>query len=252
MKISIFIIRYKETEYFYKLLDSIKNENNPNVNIYVINNFGKLVLPEKYNRVVVLNNNTRPDFSTGHLARNWNESIINGFGDLNNPLVDRVIGVQADTMLEDNWYETICNLPKEIEFLTAGRGDEFQMFTVAGIKKVGLYDERFCNIGYQEGDYFLRNVIRNPNNTSINDQRHGRVFNKFSINPYDIIKKVHYAVTNDNVLSVEYHPVSRAWFNKKYINRCDGNWTDVFPEITTPENKMYPYFEQNIESKIYE
>lgn len=45
------------------------------------------------------------------------------------------------------------------------------------VKKVGLWDERFCVIGVHEGDYFLRQKLFNPLCSSINDLSHGRMYN---------------------------------------------------------------------------
>lgn len=63
-----------------RLLESdLRKYNNE---IVIINNYGKLVLPDKYTdltapvRVVkIVQNYVRPDFSTGHLARDWNTVV---------------------------------------------------------------------------------------------------------------------------------------------------------------------------------
>ena len=51
-------------------------------------------------RVTVLDNMRRGDFSTGHLAQDWNTCIINGFQDLNKPRSKIVVCMQADNVVE--------------------------------------------------------------------------------------------------------------------------------------------------------
>jgi hypothetical protein len=44
--------------------------------------------------------------------------------------------------------------------------------TSNAVKQVGLFDERFCNIGLQEADYFLRCLLYNKDRSSLNDIEH--------------------------------------------------------------------------------
>jgi hypothetical protein len=257
MKIALFIVRYKETERLYHCLDSIGN--NENVNAFIINNFEVLVLPDIYNNrnITVLNNMTRPDFSTGHLSRNWNEAIINGFKDLNNPACDRVVAIQADVILANDWYNSVVNLNPEIYYLSCGRGDEFQIFTTEGIKRIGLYDERFCNIGHQEADYFLRNLVGIPNNCCVMDHGHGRVYNRFSNvnNNQFIVASQGGRPNEDHLNSQKYHQVSQNWFYKKWdkahwLQNWPGAYTDL-PSKLHYEMMLYPYFEKHIDPTLY-
>ena len=119
----------------------------------------------------------RPDFSTGHLSRNWNQAIIHGFKNLQNPDCDILIHSQNDVKFYKGWLEKIIKLHKTFDFFATGAGDCFCSYTPDAIRKVGIWDERYCGIGFQEADYFVRSVFHNPNKTCINDYGHNRMHN---------------------------------------------------------------------------
>lgn len=260
MKIKIFIVRYKETDELMQCLESI-GPRRENVSVHVINNFGRLVLPKTFveQGIQVLQNEARPDFSTGHLARNWNQAIIHGFVNLNSPDCDTLICLQADAKLAPHWYEHVTNMPEYIWYLACGRGDEFQYLTPQGVRNVGLYDERFCNIGYQEGDYFLRNVIRIPDHCAILDKAHGRIWN-----PHGGLKEDQFLQSSfgkkesqEHTRSKEYHNVSKRWFNKKWNQQTPEHWGHwghfrEFPRPVIKEQMYYPYFEKDINPEVYQ
>jgi len=161
MKIKQFIATYNNEFQINKCLDSIFNSLNKYelsiLEIFIINNHSNLNIHKEYlGKVKILNNELRPDFSTGHLSRTWNQSIINGFKDLKNPDCDILITNHDDTKFVDNYIEKLINYHKTYDFITFGRGDNFISYTVNAVKKIGLWDERFCNIGHHEQDYFLR------------------------------------------------------------------------------------------------
>jgi hypothetical protein len=256
-KIVVFIVRYKEVYKLYECLDSIR----VNIPVYIINNYGTLVLPkDKYPNVTVMDNIVRPDFSTGHLSRNWNQAIINGFKNINYPAVDKVVAIQSDVKLSHNWYDNVKNLDKKIRYLVCGRGDEFQIFTPDGIRNVGLYDERFCNIGYQESDYFLRNLIIQPNNCCIIDYAHGRVnipseFSNVKESDFIISSAEGYVFNEAHIESQKFHEISNRWFMKKWNNMT--HWREFWneenkkPDPFQKEIYLYPYFECNINPVLY-
>lgn len=43
-----------------------------------------------------------------------------------------------------------------IQLLPLHAGDALTSYTAAAISKIGLWDERFCNIGWQDLDYWFR------------------------------------------------------------------------------------------------
>jgi hypothetical protein len=182
MKIRFYITTYNNNEilndWILKSLHESDYDRN-NVEIFVIDNHSNVHINDEYSSFVkVLANNLRPDFSTGHLARNHNQAIINGFESLTNPKCDVVVSCQNDTKVLKNWYQTLCEAMKTYTFFTTGQGDQFQAFKAEGVRNIGLYDERFCNIQFQEADYFLRAYLYNKEKSSINDHIHGRLHNE--------------------------------------------------------------------------
>ena len=165
MKTKLYIVTYNNNEILNNwALKTLFESDFPfdNSEIYVINNHSNIYIEPQYkDKIKILNNDLRPDFSTGHLSRNWNQAIINGFKNLNEPDCDLVIACQNDTKFCKNWYSKliITMLKDGYKYITCGIGDQFQVFTTDSVKNIGLYDERFCNIGYQEGDYFLRALL---------------------------------------------------------------------------------------------
>lgn len=253
MRLGIYIVRYKETEVLYKCLRSIGRP--PNTDIYIINNFSKLQLPLRFHYVNVLDNVLRPDFSTGHLSRNWNQAIINGFQDLDNPKYDAIIAIQADAILAPTWYNNLIALDSNIHYMALGRGDEFQYFTPSGIKTVGLFDERYCNIGYQEADYFLRNVLHMKDNAVIIDYGHNRFNNESMIDPMLFIIRTELDYNAAHIESRKYHDISLKWFAIKWNMFDPENWNhDEINKIQNTlfrEIMLYPYFEKKINPQIY-
>ena len=87
-KIKIYIVTYKNDKCLNTNLRSLfcSDLMNYDYEINVINNHSQINIDPKFKKVKLLNNNLRVDFSTGHLSRNWNQALINGFQDLNNPI----------------------------------------------------------------------------------------------------------------------------------------------------------------------
>lgn len=171
--VKVFIVTYDGRKHLENNLQSLYDSDSLdriNLEVNIINNHSKFSLDEKYASLVkIYHNDLRPDFSTGHLARNWNQGIINGFESLVSPSSDIVICCQDDILWKKNWVEIFLPIMDRRTFYTCGNGDAFHAYTVEGVKTIGLWDERFCNIGFQEYDYFTRAVIYNPDNSSIND-----------------------------------------------------------------------------------
>lgn len=241
MRIKVFIVTYKANKLLKRCIESLLESDLKNFDyqINVINNYDKVSFKGlEDERINIYNNMLRPDFSTGHLARNWNQAIINGFKDLKNPDADIVVCIQSDEAVRPNWIETLLFLHQERNFITAGHGDAFHSYTPEAIKKVGLWDERFCNIGYQEADYFLRHLLHNTDGCSINDYYHSRVHNpyndlKFRWNlilpesrDIEILKKSQSGFERkdeSHIASLKLHHVSYLHFRRKWGLREDYN-----------------------------
>jgi hypothetical protein len=186
MKTRIFILTYDRPKILNLTLDSIFSSDayshiqDNSIELFIINNYSILHIEDQFkNYIKVINNETRPDFSTGHLSRSWNEALILGFENLLNPACDLVITLQDDVLLNHNWYEKLLYLHKEkgLHFIQNGHGDAFCSYTVEAVKRVGLWDERFL-FGMQAADYFYRQLMFNYEDCTINDPIHGRVHNE--------------------------------------------------------------------------
>ena len=102
MKIKQYIVTYNNplqiNSCLYSIFNNLSTVELDYLDLYVINNHSNLQIQSEYlDKITILNNDLRPDFSTGHLSRNWNQAIINGFQNLNEPDCDIVITNQDDT-----------------------------------------------------------------------------------------------------------------------------------------------------------
>jgi hypothetical protein len=258
MKIKHYIVTYNNNEILHKslssLISTIDKYDKDFYEIYIINNHSNFFIDPKFtSRIHVLHNVLRPDFSTGHLSRNWNQAIINGFVDLNNPACDILITSQNDCEFNDDFIPNLIELHKKYSFIQFGTGDHFVSYTPQSVKNVGLWDERFCNIGYQEADYFLRQMLYNTDNVSINDYRHKRIYNSETNNIVKLTTSGHDRGDLDHMESKKYHSVSEKIYNKKWghtpVILDDFVWEYANMKDLTPlieSYMLYPYFEKDI------
>lgn len=218
------------------------------MNNYVPNHKSELVLPEDLrSKVTVIDNSARPSFSSGHLARSWNECIIDAIVDINQPQCDAVILVQEDTVLVPGVMEKIIKILESYNYASFGKGDEIQILTPQSIKIIGLFDERFCNVGYQEADYFRRNRLYNSAGSSLNDHLHRRIFNPLPhLNLLIDVPSGHQRGDPHAVISVSHHPVSWAMYMHKWGDVQAESWSAEGPRfIEDPKQYMlYPFFER--------
>jgi hypothetical protein len=208
-----------------------------------INNLTSLRHPEI--KVHVINNYARPDFSTGHLSRSWNQCILHGFQDIQSPKNDVVILAQNDTIFKPNFLHAIKEHLKTFNYLQFGSGDEVQIMTPESVKSIGIYDERFCNIGYQEGDYFLRALVKNKDKTSINDHMHRRLLNPVENDVLENAVCGYFRGDPTHMSSLKYHDISKRVFDMKWGDVFPQDWSDRHYSIReTPKQFVtYPYFE---------
>jgi hypothetical protein len=239
------------------IFSSLSDEELQKVEIYIINNHSNFYLYDKFKlkSLTILNNVLRPNFSTGHLSRNWNEGLINGFESLITPSVDAVILMQQDTKVEPNYINKLENIHKSgISFFTAGAGDQFMSLTSNAVKRVGIFDERFCGIGFQEIDYFVRQLLFNHTGSSINDYHHGRIYNPSNIpivvsTEPGLIRK-----DNSHRESSKYHNYNkRLWYYKYKLDHWELKADEIISKGLAVLNKtpwfiLYPYFEKDVET----
>tara|TARA_B100001778_G_scaffold78757_1_gene63567 strand:+ start:252 stop:1040 length:789 start_codon:yes stop_codon:yes gene_type:complete len=252
MYIKIYILTYNNNYILNEwCLKTLFNSDifNYKCQINVINNHSNIKINEEYSsKVNLLNNILRPDFSCGHIAKDWNAAIVNGFKDLNNPDCDIVICVQNDEKFKKNWATNIIDYHTRFDFITFGSGDGFMSFKPNAIKNIGLFDERFL-CGKQEHDYFVRAMIYHTEKSSINDHTHKYILNSVENNVMEITldgnDKKREKEAKDVVKSYEnYQMPSRIFFKIKW---GEDNIPDVLPKkAQTYSIMLYPYFEKNI------
>lgn len=251
MHIRVFVVTYKNDDLCKRLLDSFisSDKQDHHIEINVINNYPPACAwrrEDKYGFVKVLDNNTRPHFSTGHLARDWNSALLLGFENLRAPACDITVCLQNDTLLNRDCWKNLVNLHGTFDFITAGAGDEFHSYTIEAVRKIGLWDERFCNIGYQEADYLLRAILALGDRASCNDFLHGRVWNAADLGNLRLIENCPTGGAREDTahtLSRKYHEISlRHFLNKWNVNPERWNSNILSAQKGMSEEALYPYF----------
>jgi hypothetical protein len=263
MKVKQYIVTYNNelqiNNCLKSMFDGLSPEELDMLEINIINNHSNFNLHDEFiDRVNVLHNVLRPDFSTGHLSRNWNQAIINGFKDLNNPDCDVLITNQDDTKFQSNYINKLIQQHKQYDFIQLGHGDNLLSYTPNAIKRIGLWDERFCNIGFQEADYFLRAVLYHPDKVSLNDVMHARMFNEMINDIIDYLPCGYQRNEPYHRESMHYHHFSLQVFTEKwgYAPANKDNSAISWDSISTFETRIplikgfvfYPYFEKDIET----
>ncbi|MCJ2087485.1 hypothetical protein MKK88_16065 [Methylobacterium sp. E-005] len=159
----------KQLERLYASLRNSWGELNSN-NLVIINNHSNFKTPGPSR---VFHNALRPDGSIGYLSRSWNQCLIHGFGNSIAPRSDWVCLVQSDVVFQPGWRERFERAIAETgsRFVACGPGDQATFIHIEAFREIGWWDERFCGIGYQEFDYFVRAYIHLRDRASL--QGHG-------------------------------------------------------------------------------
>ncbi|HRI32886.1 MAG TPA: glycosyltransferase family A protein [Saprospiraceae bacterium] len=270
MKYKLYIVTYKNLPDIQENISSIKDSDfysRDDIGIFIINNSPSISLKTLENsKITVLDNNLRPEFSTGHLSRNWNQALINGFQSLVNPQAELVMHSQDDVKFEPGWFNQLLGLHNKFDFINLGVGDAFCSYTIKAVQTIGLWDERFCGIGYQEADYFMRCLIALKNKSSINDLGHKRILNPIPGNFFNSTRDARHG-GNYNLLYVPgkndqrmmehhrsgnmAHELCRKMLYSKYGTEVkDVDWNVEYLEkewkILNTQPVLYPYFEGTI------
>jgi hypothetical protein len=283
VKIKVYIQTYDDADALHGNLESLYANMGPkpddvNVEVHIINNHPNFRLDPKFDKVVVYHDAVRPSWSTGHPARTWNAALMLGFKDLHKPDCDLVVCIQDDMIWEYDWLYWLLEVHKTYNFYTCSWGDAFCSYTAEAVKRIGIWDERFCTLGIQEADYLLRALIYNKEGSSINDIGVGRILNPWT-KPIDdddhgkvwvpgeyhlftkeylkgnIANRNHFDPTPRQEAGSTYHRVSVAvWYDKWGGHVMPEFWTQEFIDNPTPRPKcptyvMYPYFEKEIYDK---
>lgn len=287
--IKIYIVTYKRSDVLNDTLDKLFKSDFAdikNTEVNIINNHTEFFIEDRFkNKVNIIHNTLRPDWSNGNLAENWNQALLDGFRDLNNPDSEYVVTFQNDTAVHPNWYSNLMQLHKKFNFVVGRYGDNLVSYTAEAVKKIGMWDENFFGVQFKEADYWLRAVIFNKENSFINDTLHGLELN--NNNPLELdttedrnfIEEAGFA--GDSTLKrraddKEHQDIwsTRGGFYKQYAwtyfkNKWSGTWDYGEPErsswvknwpkemITHPPDikrsrlkivMKYPYFEYAIDN----
>lgn len=260
MKAKLYILTYNNEQHLNDGLTTIfaSDLSQHELEVFIINNHTNFHLHDEFvGKVTVLHNVMQPDFGTGHTSRNWNQGLILGFKDLNNPDCDLVILAQDDCHYHHNWLNLLHKTHFEMgyHFFCVGAGDMLHSYTPTAIKKVGLWDERFSAICFMEHDYFIRAAMHLGDAASVNDLGHATGL--YTINPlpfaFEIASNPERNVQNRSLVparSALANPF-RELFKSKW-----GNYSEFTPTSSFLGKKiapgimnyiLYPYFEKNIE-----
>ena len=279
MRIKVYILTYNYPEAVDQNLNSLFDNmgdkpEDVTVDVHVINNHSNFHIAEKFvDKVTVLRDILRPDWSCGHSARSWNAALMHGFRDLNNPDCDILINIQDDMFWEADWIKHVIEVHKTYNFFTCSWGDAFCSYTAEAVKKIGIWDERFCTLGYLEADYFLRALIYNKDGSSINDTGPCRVVNRwmrqarnderdFTNHQYggahtewergNIANRRNYDMHSRVHSSVPYYDKTMAMFRHKWPGISPEFWPESLVNDphsirpACPTYMYYPYFEKDI------
>ena len=255
-KFRVFISAHKNRDALNKCLESLDNSD---LNIFtnscvIINNFGVLNYSDIYDTSVdvdIVNNRLRLKRSTGHLTRTWNQAIINGFEDLRRPKCEFVVCIQDDTILKPDCFSKLNALHARYDFIQNGLGDQIMSFSAEGVRKIGIFDERMCGIGFHEREYFDRAVRLAPEKVSINDYGHSIERYGEENLPADHFIRVwvysHNQIHEDLSKSSQY--LVEQWHDAGHTSEWDSLLSTLYGDINNhPRFFTYPYFEKDIET----
>jgi hypothetical protein len=256
MKVKLYIVTYNNDKVLNEwslgtIFSSDYQKLGHDVQVFVINNHSNLNIKEEYkDRVTVLENYLRPDFSTGHLSRNWNQALINGFRNPDKPDCDIVVCSQNDIKFKKDWLENLLKAHEKYNFVQQGQGDGFHSYTINAVKNVGLWDERFCNICYQEHDYFLRQLIYNRDNCTINSKGSRQIHNKLDCVIIEDTPCGSKRGEKSHTASKKHSNVSKMIFQQKWGGTKPAQWKPGLTWVPTKSKISsfiyYPYFEKKL------
>jgi len=173
----IYIVTYKRSDILNDTLSKLFSSDFvelENTQVTIINNHTDFHLdPAHEEKVRVLHNVLRPDWSNGNLAENWNQALLDGFRDLNNPDAEYVVTLQNDTSVHPQWCSNLLKMHERFSFIVGRFGDNLVSYTPEAVKKIGIWDENFFGVQYKEADYWIRALIFNKSKSCINDTLHG-------------------------------------------------------------------------------
>lgn len=249
MKIRHLIVTHKEPHLLNQQLYTIfADKIYYNYSLVILNNHPEFQIVDDFKEVTVVHNMVRSINSQGHLARDWNYGIISGFENLAAPACDLLILSQNDVYFNKGWLEKIVRLHDRFEYISYGQGDAVMSFSPGHVKKVGLFDEHFCIVGQQEGDYFLRSKRLNGDKVSINDKYHNRHHNEIDHGviveiPCGQERRIEERGLNPQVRMCSKY-LANKWKNQEHCFDSNDTWTPK-------QHMFYPFFEKEVNQSNY-
>ena len=250
-KVKLYIVTYNRESELNTTLASLFAGVTVEIDLSVVvhsNHSTCVINPEFMDRVEVKYNSLRPDNSTGHLSRNYNLMIIDAFKDINEPDCDILVHSHDDNTFAPNWIDLMLKYHEIYDFISDSQGCGWCSYLPEHIKKTGMWDERFCTIGYHEGDYFIRSLAYNKDKVSINDSNQGRSYN--ALPDRICFKQAGSHNSEAHELSFTNYSVTRHLWEMKYPTIKDVGWTaEVYENAPKPaihNHIMYPYFEKHL------
>lgn len=261
MKVKLYILTYNDRQHLNEGLTSLFNADlsKHELHVHIINNHTNFHINEEFkDKVTVLHNVLQPDFGTGHTSRNWNQGLIHGFKDLDNPDCDLVVLAQDDTIYGPDWLNLLHKIHFEMNyhFFCVGAGDMLHSYTPTAVKRVGLWDERFSAICFMEHDYFIRAAMYLGQAASVNDTGHMAGLYSFHQLPFanDVAWN---PVRNQTKTALgqargKFDNPFRELFKEKWGNYSEFTPTSDFLHNPRPSRLinyiLYPYFEKGVEN----
>lgn len=290
--IKIYIVTYKRSEVLNKTLESIFSSDLPKyekTSVTIINNHTDFNLQDEFkDRVKVLHNMTRPDWSCGNLSENYNQAFIHGFKNLDKPDCDILVTLQNDAIVPKDFISKVLEMHRHYDFVIGPYGDNYTSHTATSVKKIGMWDENFCGGQYKEADYAIRSMIEYPERSCVHDELCNLYFNDSNFLHVTLtegmnyekgsLSKGHYAdikrLPDDQVhLSIKQKQTQfRNLYKNYFYHKWDGTWKQPpnavgwihswpkdFTENPPSRPKIktymkYPYFEfaiENLKQKGY-
>jgi hypothetical protein len=123
----------------------------------------------------VLINHTRHANSWGYLGRDWNFGIIDAFNTWKNPeSVDWCVLAQNDVEWLPGWDTWLAGC-KDLDLISQPVGDAVVALNIEAVRRVGLFDERFCTLHFHDIDYLNRAAVALKARASVNDCHFGEI-----------------------------------------------------------------------------
>jgi hypothetical protein len=173
MKIRVYIVTYRRDDVLNLNLRTLwAGVRDPEtLEVTVISNHPEVRIEESNQRpnLRVLINSTRHANSWGFLARDWNFGIIDAFKTWENPEgVDWCVLAQNDVEWLPGWDEWLAT-QKQFDLISQPVGDAVVALNIEAVRRVGLFDERFCTLHFHDIDYLNRAAVALRERASIND-----------------------------------------------------------------------------------